>query len=771
MFNFFFHSFPKSRVIIALEIANERLRTLEIEEEKGVVRGGKGEAIEGFEQSALPFSVERIAKAVLQSVGSGECVIAVHPELAPLCLVSVRIALEGKETRISARDERELTARAYQEADSAARSLEAERTGLRAADLMVAEAVLQERLIDGYPVDRFLGFSGDVLECTVACCVTNRAMETTLASLFRVFKERGTRVRFGYEGMIYAERARNAKKSGIVLFIGYASSLALVFDKGYLKNALPIPWGTRELFLPFRDTFGMGEHTAKELIERYEKKVISEALRQKTGELMLPPLKRFATLVQETLLAIPSHSRLAVEILGECARIPELQECFHFRKTHVLTPKNAGVSRDARLASDPAFTLLSMSALNAHHKILDLTAKTAAVVSDTQADFSSPKKKTERSLTFRVLAILSAGAFLGLLTGGALWHIVFQRARVTIIPQTRNVTTQLVFSADQNQTEINIENNALPATVLVKEKEAVRVFPATGKKEKETYAEGVIRVFNTQANKNQILVANTRFIAANGKLFKTTERVTVPPGFLDVRVKAAEPGEAYDIEPTTFSLPGLAGTSLYTLIYGKSTQPMAGGSKTSVTVVTEGDIANAQLALNDNLTKQAKEMIRSLLSKEDVWLTEFTRVWVVESKPLVKAGAELEQFNISSKVRVSALVFNRQEAANLLKSALLGLLQSEEQLKESSVRVAFKGERFRENADAGDVAGTIEGTFVRIVDAEVLGQQLAGRSKNEAKAILGAHSALKEFRIELSPFWKRTLPARSSRIEISTGSY
>ncbi|MBI2121128.1 MAG: baseplate J/gp47 family protein, partial [Candidatus Wildermuthbacteria bacterium] len=583
-------------------------------------------------------------------------------------------------------------------------------------------------------------------------------------------EEKHTLVKVGYEAVVYAERARRANKSGIVVCMGYASSRAYIFRAGRLTDSLPILWGTRELFSPFRDVFGMEERAAKELLSRYEKKEISEALRKKTRELVLSPFSQFATLIREALSGVADYARLSLELIGEGASIPEAQECLPSFKIRVLVPAHARIPRGSRFSSDSSFTLLAMSALYATHKILDITRRKPPAPAQSGGTALS-KTPLGGSLALRVAKILLAGALLGALTGGGLWHIFFASSRITLVPKTRSVTARLVFSADQRRADASIADAAIPAMILSKEKEAVRVFPSTGTREKETYAEGVIRVFNTQANKNQILVANTRFIAANGKLFKTTARVTIPPGSLDVRVKAAEPGESYNIEPTAFSLPGLAGTSLYTVIYGKSAEPMRGGSKITATVVTESDIASAELALEDALVKQAKEMIGGSVPEGYLWLPEFTKHAVVESKPLVKAGAELEQFNVSAKVRVSALVFLRQDAVDLLTNALGRLVSDEEELEGSGISASFAGERFRESEGAADIAGTIEGVAARIIDKELLLSRIQGRHKKEAVAALGSYDPLQESGVEISPFWRQTLPADSSRISFTTRLY
>jgi len=101
-------------------------------------------------------------------------------------------------------------------------------------------------------------------------------------------------------------------------------------------------------------------------------------------------------------------------------------------------------------------------------------------------------------------------------------------------------------------------------------------------------ASGTIIVFNEYSSDSQLLIASTRFLSSNGKIFRTTKNIYVPgtktendeiiPGSIDVEVLADYWGDEYNIGSSDFTISGFKGTAKYTDFYGKSNTAMSGGS-------------------------------------------------------------------------------------------------------------------------------------------------------------------------------------------------
>ena len=106
--------------------------------------------------------------------------------------------------------------------------------------------------------------------------------------------------------------------------------------------------------------------------------------------------------------------------------------------------------------------------------------------------------------------------------------------------------------------------------------------------ESGTKASGTITAFNEYGSEPQLLVASTRFLSSNGKIFRTTKDVYIPganiiddeiiPSSIDVEVVANYLGAEYNIGQSDFTIPGFKGTVKYAGFYGKSDTAMSGGS-------------------------------------------------------------------------------------------------------------------------------------------------------------------------------------------------
>lgn len=272
-------------------------------------------------------------------------------------------------------------------------------------------------------------------------------------------------------------------------------------------------------------------------------------------------------------------------------------------------------------------------------------------------------------------------------------------------------------------------------------------------------------------------MANTRFISENGKLFRSKSKTAVPAaryqngnlvaGTIDIMVTAAESGDSYNIGPSNFSLPGLAGTPLYTAVYGKSLQAMAGGSQTQALAVTEDDIAHSKDQLIENLTKLGKEGVGAKIPAGYTLLPGFMASEVASVSSLAKEGAELEQFNVSAKVKATALVFKQEDAESLMKYLLSKTVAPNERIDEQSILVSLQEDRLETVAGAGIIAGTAKAKSLRIVDSTALKNDLNGLSRRDASLLLAGYPGVAQYQLSFSPFWLKRLPRSPDKIEIT----
>src|SRR3989344_2102405 len=109
--------------------------------------------------------------------------------------------------------------------------------------------------------------------------------------------------------------------------------------------------------------------------------------------------------------------------------------------------------------------------------------------------------------------------------------------KVPIYQEHDNVPKELLRKESKAKIEINTEEGGvnvlgktIPGNFFEEELEVSQEFKATGKTKIAGKARGQIRVYNAYSTSSQSLIANTRFISAEGKLFKSIKAVTIPGG-------------------------------------------------------------------------------------------------------------------------------------------------------------------------------------------------------------------------------------------------
>lgn len=374
--------------------------------------------------------------------------------------------------------------------------------------------------------------------------------------------------------------------------------------------------------------------------------------------------------------------------------------------------------------------------------------------------------KVKLALFFVLMAIV----FVGVL------HVFFARAEVSLWPQTREIKVLQPITAKIREQKVDKEESIIAVRTLSEDKEGTRLFDASSKTIKENRAMGTIRVFNAYTTSPQTLIAKTRFISENSKLFRTPSRITIPgatrqggkliPGFLDIEVIAAEAGEDYNIGPSNFSLPGLSGSASFTAIYAKSTESMIGGSEREVLVVSKEDIEDAKESLIEELTKKVTDDLLSRIPEGMVATKDSVLIEVKEAGSLVEAGAEIDQFNVSVSLSAIAHLFSQADLDTLVEDFLLKELQEGERIFTDKTQIHFEEIVVKKGETKISLDLGITTIAYQHVDSTELKIRLRGKVKNEAINILSSYDAFVQTKISLWPFWVSSVPANVDRLKI-----
>lgn len=388
---------------------------------------------------------------------------------------------------------------------------------------------------------------------------------------------------------------------------------------------------------------------------------------------------------------------------------------------------------------------------------------------------SEKEKKSESPKSRRTVPRFE-GMFLALLlfillamAGGALsLHFIFAKAQVSIWPNTREVSVTERIVALPGERALDPDTSMIPALTISEQKEITRLFPATGKATEEKKAQGVIRVFNGFSAFPQKLVANTRFLSEEGKLFRSQGSVVVPGlGFLDIQVQAAEAGVEYNIEPSNFSLPGLFGNPAYTSIYGKSSEAMSGGLQEEITVVMESDLTEARDVLVKELQQDVRELLGARVVENMVLLPEAIALEVKEASSPIKPGARLDSFNFSAKVKGFATTFSKTDIENVVKARIQNSVKEHEKLNEETIQISYENVEMNTSSQGLSFDARALALLYDEIDPTDLKAHLTGVQREDAAAFLAKNIALKKVEISFFPPWLTYFPKDPNNVQVT----
>jgi len=395
---------------------------------------------------------------------------------------------------------------------------------------------------------------------------------------------------------------------------------------------------------------------------------------------------------------------------------------------------------------------------------------------------TSPVKTDKKKKMVILLPTLSAKFFLVFLAFciitvfGAVF-LVLPSAAITIIPKTEPLTLNLDVIVDKNIGVEDFQTNKIPGQIISIEKETSQEFPATGTKKVQERAKGIITVYNEWDSSSQILVKTTRFLSKEGKLFRTTKTVTVPgftrvdgkdmPGTVDVEVVADKPGEDYNIGPTSFTIPGFAGTVKHSLIYGRSKEPIKGGIVGEVKIVSPEDIKAAQESLSKILQKKARSELKKEVSENLKLLEGSFYEQIIETHSSVDSGIQADKFTQFVKIRSSALVFKQDDLRNLIEKNLTKSIVRERRILNQTLKTSYGQGQINFDEGQMTVPVHIETVAVWEIKTDEIKKQIAGKNESELRNYLQGQSGIKRAKVSFWPFWVKRAPYSANKIKIT----
>lgn len=259
-------------------------------------------------------------------------------------------------------------------------------------------------------------------------------------------------------------------------------------------------------------------------------------------------------------------------------------------------------------------------------------------------------------------------------------------------------------------------------------------------------------------------------------MFRSTEKTTIPgqnyqngklvAGEVVINVVADQPGQEYNIDPSTFSIPGFASTEKYTAFYGKSFENMTGGFSGEVLQVTEKDLEDAKNTLTNIAFGENVNTLKNKLVLDYVFLEDNLSQEITEVNSSVKAGDEVNSFTLQIKANSKIIAFRKSDLESFIKESLLAKVPNGKKIWEESLKTDFKSESI--NWENGKLILSVDSSAKTYsdIDQNSLIEALRGRSSKEAEMILGIQPQIAKSKINFWLFKLGNLPKDSKRIQV-----
>ena len=400
------------------------------------------------------------------------------------------------------------------------------------------------------------------------------------------------------------------------------------------------------------------------------------------------------------------------------------------------------------------------------------------VFSHRPKDSKIPKIKFSFGLKFFL------SAFVAVLVLVSIFSFVFStKVEIKIWPKTEELFLTQSVVVSREKKELDTKAFIVPGYFFEETKIVKDEFPGSRKAMKEEKARGVVRVYNSYSTASQTWVAGTRFMSAEGKLFRSVKKAVIAgaryeggklvPGETDVEVIAAEPGEEYNIGPTTFSIPAFAGTSKYTYFYARSFSPMRGGLKAEVSQATEEDIEKARKILMEKAKKESIEKMRKDSSEDFIFIDKAAVQEIIEETNEPKT----ENFSLEMKIKTKILAFKKSDIDVFFKEMIADYFSSSGlKIKEDSLNkdYSFKSIVYSQTTQKEESTEpkeinldlVLKGLSYADVDLEKIKESFLGKSFDEIELVLEEEEKISKIEIKPGLFWRRRVPQDINKVEI-----
>lgn len=343
------------------------------------------------------------------------------------------------------------------------------------------------------------------------------------------------------------------------------------------------------------------------------------------------------------------------------------------------------------------------------------------------------------------------------------FYFSFSKLTLEISPRGEVLNNSLFLKVAKDNIS---ENDNDPRTLILGDvsntsSSLERVYPASGEEFGAEELNGQVRIINKN-NKSQVLVATTRVLSADNKMFRIKDAVNVPAGGeVLVDIYSDKPSQEMAIGPTTFTIPGLW-VGLQDKIFARSDKEFTYLKKVKK-FVKQTDIENATKDINERLLSNASSSVSNNDNIQLYSVGDNTKITFS-----AKAGDIKDEFSAKIQSNIVVVSFPKEQAIKLVSAQLKLLVPDEKELIEfKPENIIYTLDSFDSQTNTATVKATFSGVMALKADSTVINrEQLVNLTKAQIDNYLKDFPEIKSYELKFYPPFIQKAPSLVDRISI-----
>lgn len=429
------------------------------------------------------------------------------------------------------------------------------------------------------------------------------------------------------------------------------------------------------------------------------------------------------------------------------------------------------MKKEAELNDDNRKSILEASAMagagnNSENKV----AKAVGMMAARQNNQAEPEfknfKKSAGLYRRLVIKFILAVSVLALVVA----YFSFSKLTLLLTPKTENVDASLEFNV--YGPEINVAklyasstNQLLAGTVKEVPISAEKIYHSSGEDVLGEELTGRVKLINNY-NKDQALVAKTRILSPDNKLFRLKASVNIPAGgTVEADIYTDEPSQDMAISPTRFTIPGLW-AGLQTKIYAESSEKFVFQNQIRK-YIKPSDLDLAAKDMNNHLLALAQTQVATDFSSDEIVVYKADDSKATSSVD-AKAGEAKAEFTIKAAGSVVLVAFPKKQAEDMLKAKLgLSVPDDKELISYDNENIVYVLENYDPLTKIATVKAEGRGLMSLKKDSELVDRtKLINLNREQIKQYLDNFPEIASYDLKFSPSFIDKAPGLVDRIKI-----